>query len=62
MKGLPYDFIDKEGYPFELGSYLVKIGRKITSKLSAKQTRRQFLEGLLEKVGNLSPLIQMSNS
>jgi len=45
-----------------IGSYLVKTGRKTTLKLSAKQNRRQFLEGLFSKVSNLSPPFQISNA
>jgi hypothetical protein len=45
-----------------IGSYLVKTGRKTTLKLSAKQNRRQFLEGLFTKVSNLSPPFQISNA
>ena len=45
-----------------IGSYLVKTGRKTTLKLSAKQKRRQFLEGLFSKVSNLSPPFRISNA
>lgn len=45
-----------------IGSYLVKSGRKMTLKLSAKQKRRQFLEGLFSKVSNLSPPFLISNA
>jgi hypothetical protein len=38
-----------------IGSYLVKSGRKMTLKLSAKDKRRQFLERLFSNVANLSP-------
>jgi hypothetical protein len=45
-----------------IGSYLVKSGRKTVLKLSAKQKRKQFLEGLFQKLGDLSPPFQMSNA
>ena len=45
-----------------IGSYLVKTGRKTTLKLSAKQNRRQFLEGLFSKVSNHSPQFLISNA
>jgi len=45
-----------------IGSYLVKSGRKTVLKLSAKQKRKQFLEGLFQKLDNLSPPFQMSNA
>jgi hypothetical protein len=45
-----------------IGSYLVKTGGKKTFKLSAKQNRQHFLEGLFSKVSNLSPLFKTSNA
>src|SRR4030042_3301341 len=45
-----------------IGSYLVKSGRKTVLKLSAKDKRKQFLEGLFQKLDNLSPPFQMSNA
>jgi len=45
-----------------IGSYLVKSGRKTVLKLSAKQQRKQFLEGLFQKLDNLSPPFQISNA
>jgi hypothetical protein len=45
-----------------IGSYLVKSGRKTTLLLSAKEKRRQFLEGLFAKVSNLSPPFHISNA
>jgi len=42
-----------------IGSYRIKMGRKTTLKLSAKQNRRQLLEGLLTKASNLSPPFQI---
>lgn len=45
-----------------IGSYLVKSGRKTTLILSAKDKRKQFLEGLFAKVSNLSPPFQISNA
>jgi len=45
-----------------IGYYLVKTGRKTTLKLSAKQKRRQFLEGIFSKVSSLSPPFQISNA
>jgi len=45
-----------------IGSYLVKSGRKTTLLLSAKEKRRQFLEGLFAKISNLSPPFQISNA
>ncbi|MCK9558670.1 MAG: hypothetical protein PHN30_09935 [Bacteroidales bacterium] len=38
-----------------IGSYLIITGRKTTLKLSAKQNRRLFFEGVFSKVANLSP-------
>lgn len=38
-----------------IGSYLSKSAKKTTLKLSAKQKRKQFLEGLFTKVAGLSP-------
>lgn len=43
-------------------SYLAMMGRKTTLKFSAKQNRRLFLEGLFERVSNLSPPFQISNA
>jgi len=45
-----------------IGSYLVKSGHKTVLKLSAKDKRKQFLEGLFQKLDNLSPPFQMSNA
>lgn len=45
-----------------IGSYLDKSGRKTTLILSAKDKRKQFLEGLFAKVSNLSPPFQISNA
>jgi hypothetical protein len=45
-----------------IGSYLVNSGRKTALKLSAKQKRRQFLEGLFQKLDGLAPPFQMSNA
>ncbi len=43
-----------------IGSYLVKSGRKTVLKLSAKDKRKQFLEGLFQKVSELSPPFHIS--
>jgi len=45
-----------------IGSYLVKSSRKTTLLLSAREKRKQFLEGLFDKVSNLSPPFQISNA
>ena len=45
-----------------IGSYLARTGRKMTLRLSAKQKRRQFLEGLFLKAENLSPPFLISNA
>lgn len=45
-----------------IGSYLVKSGRKTVLKLSAKEKRRQFLEGLFQKLNDLSPPFHISNA
>ena len=44
-----------------IGSYLVKSGRKTVLKLSAKDRRQQFLEGLFQKLDVLSPPFVISN-
>jgi hypothetical protein len=43
-----------------IGSYLTKSGRKTTLILSAKQKRKQFLEGLFSKLNDLAPPFQIS--
>ena len=45
-----------------IGSYLAISGRQTVLKLSAKQKRRQFLEGLFQKLDGFSPPFQMSNA
>jgi len=40
----------------------VKSGRKTVLKLSAKDKRKQFLEGLFQKVSELSPPFHISNA
>ncbi len=45
-----------------IGSYLVTSGHKTVIKLSAKDKRKQFLEGLFQKLDNLSPPFQISNA
>ena len=44
-----------------IGSYLVKSGRKSVLNLSAKDRRQQFLEGLFQKLDDLSPSFVISN-
>ena len=45
-----------------IGSYLVKSGRRTVLKLSAKDKRKQFLEGLFLKLDDLSPPFHVSNA
>lgn len=45
-----------------LGSYLSRSGRKEKLKLSAREKRRQFLERLFTKLGDLSPPFEISNA
>lgn len=44
-----------------IGSFLAKSGRKTVLKLSAKDKRRQFLEGIFRKLDDLSPPFLISN-
>ena len=45
-----------------IGSYLVKSGRKTILKLAAKEKRRQSLEGIFQKISDLSSPFQISNT
>lgn len=45
-----------------IGSYLTKSGRKTVLKLSAKEKRKEFLEGLFKNLSGVSPPFQFSNA
>ncbi|MEZ5069889.1 MAG: IS1380 family transposase [Bacteroidales bacterium] len=45
-----------------IGSYLARSGRKTVLKLSAKEKRRRYLEGLFQKLDDLAPPFDFSNA